>query len=797
MVRLLISLFLLTGFQVFGQKTARISGVVKDIEGNNLKNVSIFIQHTKFITRSNDKGEYSLSVPTGKYQLNFSYADFKTVHIQVALKEGEHLLRNVTLDKKDNNYLLSEVKVVDQKDRKEGIVLLDAKSFEQFPNASQSFEAMLKQLPGVSTNNELSSQYSVRGGNFDENLIYINDIEIFKPYLVRNGQQEGLSLINPDLVKQVKFSAGGFSPRYGDKMSSVLDIQYKTRDSLAVISSLATNGSSITTFIENNKLGLALGYRNKKNQSALKTQQVAGTYNPNFHDFQAILNYQFNKKFNINLLGIYNKNEFSLIPQSRETVFGTMLETYRLTVDYEGQEKDAYENRVAALTLDYKINPAFGLKWINSMFSIKEREHFDIYGQYVFEEIESDYLGGSFGKVKGSRGFGAYQDYGRNELKANIYSSELRINYIKDKSVWEGGLKVQRDELRDKLSEFNFLDSAGYSLPNTNNNGFEVYDYRYAINTVHTNRLSGYVMNANDLGDKWSYTGGLRFVYNTFTKEFIPSPRLIFTYQPKNEKDILYRFASGLYVQSPFYREMRNLDGSINYQIKSQKSIHFVGSSDYKFEGLGTQLRFSTEVYYKVLKNIVPYELENLRIRYLADKISNGYAAGMDFSLSGEFIRDLQSSFRLSIMKTEEDIENDGIGYIKRPTDQRVNFSAFFQDRLFNSPTYKVHLNALFGSRLPAWPPKTQNYSSNFHIPAYKRVDIGFSKDLLDPESEKRFKLLDNYFKSFTLYAEVFNLLNISNTVSYLWISDVNNNRYAIPNYLTSRQLNFKIIAKF
>src|SRR5690606_20021655 len=249
----------------------------------------------------------------------------------------------------------------------------------------------------------------------------------------------------------------------------------------------------------------------------------------------------------------------------------------------------------------------------------------------------------------------------------------------------------------------------------------------------------GYVMNANDLGDKWSYTGGLRFVYNTFTKEFIPSPRLIFTYQPKNEKDILYRFASGLYVQSPFYREMRNLDGSINYQIKSQKSIHFVGSSDYKFEGLGTQLRFSTEVYYKVLKNIVPYELENLRIRYLADKISNGYAAGMDFSLSGEFIRDLQSSFRLSIMKTEEDIENDGIGYIKRPTDQRVNFSAFFQDRLFNSPTYKVHLNALFGSRLPAWPPKTQNYSSNFHIPAYKRVDIGFSKDLLDPESEKRF----------------------------------------------------------
>lgn len=242
---------------------------------------------------------------------------------------------------------------------------------------------------------------------------------------------------------------------------------------------------------------------------------------------------------------------------------------------------------------------------------------------------------------------------------------------------------------------------------------------------------------------------------------------------------------------------MRDLDGSINYNIKSQKSIHLVASSDYKFEGLGTQLRFISELYYKKLKDLVPYELENLRIRYLANQRSNGYAVGLDFSLSGEFVRDLQSSFRLSIMKTEEDIENDGIGYIKRPTDQRVNFSSFFQDRLFNSPTYKVHLNILYGSKLPAWPPKTQNYASNFNIPAYKRVDIGFSKDLLDSESEKRIRLLDNYFKSFTLYAEVFNLLNINNTVSYLWISDINNNRYAIPNYLTSRQLNFKIIAKF
>ncbi|ADY51570.1 TonB-dependent receptor [Pseudopedobacter saltans DSM 12145] len=794
MLRILISLFLLTGFQVFAQQTAYISGVVKDAEGNRLNEALVFVQNTKHLTKTNTKGEYTLVLPTGKHQVSFSYIGYRTLNIAITLKSGDKLTRDIIFEA---NQLLSEVRVIDQKDRREGITILDAKSFEQFPNASQSFEAMLKQLPGVSTNNELSSQYSVRGGNFDENLIYINDIEIFKPYLVRNGQQEGLSLINPDLVKHVKFSAGGFSPRYGDRMSSVLDIQYKSKDSLTAIASLATNGSSLTLFGEKKHLSFALAYRNKKNQSLLKKQQVTGSYNPNFNDLQAILNYQFNKKFNVDLLGIYNKSEFGLVPESRETVFGTLQETYRLKVDYEGQEKDAYENTLGALSLNYKFNPAISLKWINSIFSIKEKEHFDIYGQYVFEEIESDYMGGSYGQVKANRGFGAYQDYGRNELNANIYSSEFKLNYIKEKSVWEAGLKYQRDEFRDKLNEFNFLDSAGYSLPNSNGNGLEVYDYRYAVNKIDINRISGYLMNANDLGDKWSYTGGLRFIYNTFTKEFIPSPRLILTFHPKNDKDILYRFATGLYVQSPFYREMRDLDGSINYNIKSQKSIHLVASSDYKFEGLGTQLRFISELYYKKLKDLVPYELENLRIRYLANQRSNGYAVGLDFSLSGEFVRDLQSSFRLSIMKTEEDIENDGIGYIKRPTDQRVNFSSFFQDRLFNSPTYKVHLNILYGSKLPAWPPKTQNYASNFNIPAYKRVDIGFSKDLLDSESEKRIRLLDNYFKSFTLYAEVFNLLNINNTVSYLWISDINNNRYAIPNYLTSRQLNFKIIAKF
>ncbi len=776
------------------QKLVRLSGKVQNTDEQPLQGVEVYIQNSRFHVKTNAHGEYNLTVPAGKNLISYSFSGYKTAQLTVDLSDGEDLLRNITLSKVHE--LLPEVTVTDQRSRNIGMAEINARDFVNLPSASQNFESLLKQLPGVSTNNELSSQYSVRGGNFDENLIYINDIEIYKPYLVRNGQQEGLSLINPDLAGNVKFSAGGFTPRYGDKMSSVLDVQYKNPDSASTIAGLGTNGTSVTTFFKANKIGVALAYRNKRNQSILSTQQVRGSYDPNFHDFQGILKYNASRKFNAEFLGIFNTSEFGLIPESRETIFGTLQETLRLSIDYEGKERDKYQNVVGALTLNYKPSNQLAFKWINSAFLITETENFDILGQYVFEEVDGDYLGGSFGKVRGNRGIGMYQDYGRNELLADIFASELKLNITRSKTLWEGGLRCQTEKIKDRLNEFNYIDSAGYALPN-NTTGFQLYEYRFAENELSTNRLSGYIMNTTDLNGQISLSGGLRFNYNSFTKEFLPSPRLVFTYKPIKEKDIVYRLAGGLYVQPPFYREMRNFDGSINANVKSQKSLHVTGSSDYKFEGLGTQLRFTSEIYYKHLYDIIPYELENLRIRYLTDKLAKGYAMGLDFGLSGEFIRDLQSSFRLSLMKTEEDIDGDNLGYIKRPTDQRVNFSAFFQDRLFNSPTYKIHLNLLFGSKLPTWPPKTVKNNTNFYIPSYKRLDVGFSKDLLDPEAEKKIKFLGNYFQSFILYAEVFNLLNINNTVSYLWVSDVKNNRYAIPNYLTSRQLNFKIIAKF
>jgi hypothetical protein len=803
---LLILLFLNLLVAVKAQQS--IKGIIKNDNENPIAEAKVQVQNTKISTLSSSSGNYSLKLNAGDYVLNFSAFGHDNINVEVKIIAGKDFDLSVTL--KRDLQILEQVIVQDQLGRNQGMMNLNPKLATSNPNISQSFEAILKQLPGVSTNNELSSQYSVRGGNFDENLIYINDVEIYKPYLVRNGQQEGLSLINPDMIGNVKFSAGGFVPRYGDKLSSVLDVQYKTADSTNFIVGAGTNGYSLTAFLPHKKVNVALGFRQKQNTSILNSQPVIGSYNPQFYDFQTLINVPLSKKTNLSFLGIYNTSKFGLVPQSRETQFGTFNDLLRLRVNYEGQEIDEYNNLVSSFTLNANLSDKLNLKWVNSIFLITEKENFDILGQYIFDEIENDFSSNNFGQVKANRGIGAYQNYGRNELRADVYASELKINYTTKKSYWETGFRLQYDKIADDLKEFELIDSAGFSIPNNFQN-FVLSQSVQANNQVNTTRYSAYLQNTADLSTKITYTGGIRLNYNSFTKEFLISPRIVFAYRPNYNKDLIYKFATGLYAQPPFYREARNFDGSINLNLKSQKSLHFVLSSDYQFKALGTNLTFTTEAYFKYLYNITPYDIENLRVRYYANQQAKGYATGLDFRINGEFIKNLESSFRLSIMKTAEDIENDSFittdnngvsttifpGYIKRPTDQRVNFSAFFQDKLFNSPTYKVHLNLLFGSRLPTGPPKAERYQQTFSIPAYKRLDIGFSKDILDPESRSKPKLLIKYFKSVILHAEIFNLLNINNTVSYLWITDVNNIQFAIPNYLTARQINVRMILNF
>jgi hypothetical protein len=803
---LLVILFLFPTL-IKAQNVHLVKGIIRNDQKEELGGVRVKIEDSKTFVISKENGSYQFNLKPGDYIISFSLLGYKTTNVEVKVNDKDVDL-SITLLK--NLQTLKQVVVQDQQSRNTGMISVDPKFSTSNPNISQNFESILKQLPGVSTNNELSSQYSVRGGNFDENLIYINDVEIYKPYLVRNGQQEGLSLINPDLVGNVKFSAGGFTPKYGDKLSSVLDVQYKNQDSVKYTVGIGTNGVSATGFFNYKKFSGAIGFRNKQNKLILNSQPVVGAYNPQFYDLQGLFNYQLSKNTSLNFLGIYNTSKFGLIPQSRETSFGTFNQLLRLSIDYEGQEKDEFSNQVAALTLNSRIGEKTNLKWINSMFLITEKENFDILGTYIFDEIENDFGNSNFGQVKANRGIGAYQNYGRNELRADIYASDLKFNFDTKKGFWETGIRLQYDKIADVLKEFELIDSAGYAIPNNFKN-FTLSRSVDAANSVNTLRYSAYVQNTGDINPKISYTGGVRFNYNNYTGEFLASPRIVFSYKPNNKKDIIYRFATGLYAQPPFYREIRNFNGSLNRNAKSQKSLHFVLSSDYNFKGLGTDLKFSAEAYYKNLYNLTPYDIENLKIRYYANQNAKGYAVGLDFSLSGEFVKDLESSFRISFMKTAEDIEGDSYiqknengstqivypGYIKRPTDQRVNFSAFFQDKLFKSPTYKVHMNLLYGSNLPTGPPASPRYAQTYKIPAYKRFDIGFSKDILDPESTHKPKLLNKYFKSIIIYAEIFNALNIDNTVSYLWVTDVNNLQFAIPNYLTSRQLNVRLITKF
>ena len=806
-MRFLIVLVLLCcGIGVFAQNSVHVHGTVKSDQGQLISKAIVKVAGTQAETLSTDSGAYSIQLAYKPFiVLYITREGFQSERIEIRSAKRSDVEQNIILKK--NFRELAQVEVRANANKQSNMRRIDPGQVQNMTSASGNFESILKTLPGVSANNELSAQYSVRGGNFNENLIYINDVEIYRPLLVRNGQQEGLSFINPELVSQANFSAGGFEARYGEKLSSVLDIRYNKPDSQQVVLSAGLLGLSATAKIPHSNSFTLVGLRTKTNQSILKTQPVVGSYQPHFYDFQLYHNTSLSKKLDVSVFADYNLSRFELIPESRETTFGTLNEQYKLSVDYEGSEKDRYEAFTGALTFTYKPSSPLLFKWINSAFSITEKETYDIEGSYIFDQAEDKENTSGFENVRAGRGEGIDYNYARNFLRSDIYSSELRAYLKRGRSYWESGVRFQYDKIKDELNEYNLIDSAGYALPNTNSD-FQLTDVVFSNNNLDTKRITAFLQNTISLSSKTTLNAGIRTNYNSFTQEFLVSPRISAVYQPN--RNLSWRISAGSYYQPPFYRELRDYNGNLFSGSKAQRSLHFLAGSDYYFQGLGTTLKFTSELYYKRLNNLIPYKVENLRIRYFADQQAKGYAAGADFSLSGEFVERLESSFRLSLMKTEEDVKGDSYqkkdqngnsvtiypGFLKRPTDQRINFSAFFQDRLFNSPTYKVHLTLLYGSALPVGPSKTERYEDVFRIPAYKRVDIGFSKNFLEGGTGNRLRFMKKYFNSFQAYAEVFNLLNISNTVSYLWIKDVNNYQYAIPNYLTARQLNFKIIAK-
>ena len=809
----LLTLFSILSFLGFSQS---ISGTITDEENNTLPSVNIAILNTSIGATSLNDGSYNMEVPANKSMVvAYSFIGYEIEKIRLPmLKRGQNYTLNIQL--KAKNTLLNDVIVKDKKSRKESFNRIKPKHVKILPGSQGGIEAILKTLPGVSSANELSSQYSVRGGNFDENLVYVNGIEVYRPFLIRAGQQEGLSFVNTDMVSSILFSAGGFEAKYGDKMSSVLDITYKRpRENAASLQLSMLGGSAhFEGASKNGRFSYLVGARHKTNEYVLNAMDTKADYIPKFSDLQTFINYELNTNWQISFLGNISKNEYTMIPENRDTEFGTLNEALKLTIFFEGKEVDKYETYFGALSTTYQPSTHLNLQFTTSAFQTFEQENFDILGEYWLYQLENNLGSDDFGNIAFDRGVGKYINHARNSLNARVMNFSHKGNYNNEDLKVDWGFRAQEEEIEDKISEWNLIDSAFFNYPHPNDNiGGEADPNQQIVMSellktqinLSSYRNSGYMQFSKDINNI-TINAGTRGSYWTYNEELLLSPRATIAYAPLWEKDIVFRAASGIYYQSPFYKELRTPEGTLNSNIKAQKSTHYVMGADYLFYSWGRPFKWITEVYYKNLENLIPYKVDNVRIQYLANDLSNGYAKGIDMKINGEFVSGVESWASLSVMKTEEDIVGDYItnadgssseaGFIPRPTDQRVNFSMFFQDYIPGNPNYKMHLNLIYGTGLSFGPPNSEKHQDVLRIPDYRRVDIGFSAVLKDENKKSRIKWL-NAFNSIWVSAEVFNLLDINNTVSYLWVADITGRQYAVPNYLTARQLNAKLILSF
>ncbi|MGQ0827012.1 MAG: TonB-dependent receptor [Bacteroidota bacterium] len=813
------------------QNTATVFGKITNTDNEPVEDVSVSILGSpQAPVYTNKNGEFTYSIPADKEVIIVFYS---LSHIQqqrtVQLKPNERLEMNRVITFKNQ---ITTVEVTDN-NRFQELTRIDPIHVKHIPTASQDFNAILFTLPGVSNRNELSSAYSVRGGNFDENLVYVNGIEVYRPFLTRSGQQEGLSFINPDLVSSVLFSAGGFEAKYGDKMSSVLDVQYRRPRKFGgtVSGSLMGGNLHLEGLTKSHRLTWMVGGRYKTNRYLLGGLDTKANYKPSFTDVQGYVTYDLTTDWQIDLLGNYASNSYQVIPENRETDFGTVNQALRLKIYFDGQEIDKFTTMMGAVSAIYHDhNEKLNLKFIGSVFKSKESEAFDIQGQYYIDELETDFGKPNFGDIVANRGIGTYLDHARTSLTAYIFSGEHKGSYTAGRKQLLWGLKYNNEIISDKLSEWKYVDSAGFSLPITEPQQIILQDVVKEKISISSNRISGYAQGIWNKETKdtsvISATLGVRANYWDLNGQALVGPRATFGLKPNWKRDFLFKLSSGYYYQPPFYRELRDRSGVINYNIKAQTSIHFVLSIDYNFKAWRRPFKFIAEAYYKYLDNLIPYEIDNVRIRYSAKNNARGYATGIDLKVNGEFVKGLESWASLSYMETREDIKDDFYydyynsdgekiipgytfntkavdsikfepGYIPRPTDQRISFGLFFQDNMPGLPDLKMHLNLLFGSGVPFGPPRSQRYKQTLRMPPYRRVDIGFSYQVLRENRTVKPKSPGRYLKSVWVSLEVFNLLGTNNTVSYIWVEDVTNRQYAVPNYLTRRQLNLRMIVKF
>jgi len=817
-----------TGLQA-QSNNATLVGKVTDGTGKPLELANISLKNSSIGTISNRDGSYLLRIPAKKtIIIVYSMVGYQSVEKTINASEEQKLQINISFKQIDQE--IDEVQVTQHRRNKTNMDRIDAKYMTNMTDAGTGgVEALIKTLPGVSTNNELSSQYSVRGGNFDENLVYVNDIEVYRPLLTRSGQQEGMSSINSDMVSSIDFSAGGFDAKYGDKMSSVLDIKYRKPTEFAGTASASFLGGSLQLedLSKNGKFSHITGVRYKTNRYLLGTLDDKGEYNPRFVDFQTYLTYKFNRSFDVSFLGNLAKNQYDFMPQSRETSFGTINQLYNATVYFEGQEADQFVTTTGALVANYHPGEKLNLKFIASAFQSKEAETYDIDGKYYLNELEQNTQTGTADSSL-NIGVAEFLNHARNYLDVSVYSLEHKGAYNSEHHLLNWGVKAQIEKIDDRMNEWVLRDSTGYAIPYQGDKIelFSTTNMKYNMNST---RMTAFIQDTYQIpiGKGALYaTAGIRTQYWTYSGELLVSPRATLRYYPEWNSNFVFHLSGGIYDQPAFYKELKDRNGIIYPDTKAQRSAQVVFGTDYIFRAWDRPFKFTSEMYYKFMSNLTPYQIDNVRIRYLPDQKAKGYATGLDMKVNGEFVSGIESWASLSVMKTEEDIIGDfyykyynqageliipGVtadqarassqiqhpGYIPRPTDQRFNFSVFFQDYFPGNPTWKMHLTAFYGSRLPTGPPNSQRYMDVFRIPPYRRIDLGFSKVLINQDHKKFRNKAFNSIKDMWLSMEVFNLLGINNTISYLWVANNSGDMFGVPNYLTKRKLNLKLTVKF
>lgn len=792
-------------------QNAYVSGIVLNTKQQAVSDVNISCFGKKNVSKKD--GSYTIIIPANKkVRVVFTHISLKMITLEIELKSNENYVFNPVMN--DLIEQIGEVIITAENDKRvEGIESLSVASVKNIPGANAGIENVLKTLPGVNSNNELSTQYSVRGGNYDENLVYVNEIEVYRPFLIRSGQQEGLSFTNVDLVQNIDFSAGGFQAKYGDKMSSVLDITYRKPTTFAAFLEASLLGASVGfDFASKDKKWSGVsGARYRNNSLLVNSQDTESNYTPSFVDFQTNINFKSSDQWNWSFLGAISQNKYNYEPLTRETKFGTVDEPLNLLVYYEGQEKDAYTTYFGALKSSYNVSDNSTLKFIGSLYHTTEQEYYDILGQYVLKPVNGEAEVGDY-----VAGIGSQLNHARNDLDALIVNIELKGKHFWNDNAVEWGAKFTRESIRDRVVEWEVIDSLGFSinppifnLP-SNNQPYEAYqgpllpfENIRATNFNTINRFSGFIQwdKKASVGEHaiW-YNAGIRFqdwkvsdAENSGKNQIVFSPRGQIGLKPDWSTDMIFRISGGLYYQPPFYRELRNYQGEVQPNVKAQQSIQIVLGNDYNFKMWERPFKLVSELYYKSLNDVNVYSVDNVRIRYAANNDAVAYAQGLDLRLNGEFVPGTESWMSFGYLKTEENYQDKG--FIARPTDQRLKFAMLFQDYMPNLPSVKLYLNLVYNTGLPGGSPSYSDpYLYQNRLNDYRRADVGFSKVFIDASTVRTKQSWLHNFKELSVGLEIFNIFNNQNAITNTWVRDVySKNQYAVPNYMTSRVFNIKM----